>query len=219
MRTSRGPDTRIAPARPSALLLGALLSVALLAGCSTTRITDHWRDPAWNEPPLHNVLIMVVRKDPARRRIWEDAWVDALHKHGITATPSYRSFPDEVPSEDAIDDVMRNTNYDGIILSRNLGSREYLHYVPPSYVTYPVGHRWGGFYGRYHTYWGTSVTPGYVEPEVVVHNEITVWDARADGKMVWSGTASTSNPTSVDQLSNSLTKEVVSKLARDAILP
>jgi len=165
------------------------------------------------------VLVMVVRKEPARRRIWEDAFVVALRQRGILATPSYRAFPDSVPSENALDDVMRETSYDGIVLSRRLGTQELRHYVPPTYTAYGGGPRWGRFYGRYRSFYGATYQPGYVEAERVVSNEITVWDARKEGNMVWSGTARTSNPQNANDLASSLADLVVSQLAKDGIVP
>jgi len=219
MRILRSWTRHAASVRIGTVGLVAAAFLALVAGCSTTRLSDHWRDPSWNEPPLHNVLVVVIRSEAGRRRIWEDALVATLRDRGIAATPSYRTFPDQVPDEDAIEDLMQKTNYDGILMTRRLGAQEYLHYVPPTYVAVPGGRRWGGFYGRYHSYWGTAYSPGYTEAEVVVRNEVTVWDARDDGRMIWSGTASTSNPTSVDELSASLSKTVVRNLARDGIIP
>ncbi len=219
MRTPWLSNSRAAHVRNAALALAALAFLGLVAGCGGTQLTEHWRDPAWNQAPLHNVLVVVVRKEAGRRRIWEDALVAALRQRGIAATPSYRTFPDEVPNEDAIDEIMQKTAYDGIVMTRRLTSQEYVHYVPPTVINYRTGHRWGGFYGRYHSYWGTAYSPGYVENEVVVRNEVTVWDARDDGRMIWSGTASTSNPRSVDDLSASLAKTVVKNLVQDGIVP
>jgi len=218
MRTPGGFTRRAA----GALVLVAAGAVAIafgLAGCGSTRLSEHWRDPAWSGPALHNVLVMVVRKEPARRRLWEDAFVAELRKRGITATPSYRTFPDSVPSEDAIDDVMQQTSYDGIILSRRLGAAEIRHYVPPTVVSYRGGRRWGGFYGRYRSYYGAVYQPGYVEAERVVTNETSVWDARKDGNMVWSATSQSSNPSNANDLASDLADVAVSQLAKDGIIP
>src|SRR5712691_10131184 len=148
-----------------AVALAAASALAMVAGCGSSRLSEHWRDPAWSGPALRNVLVMVVRKEPVRRRIWEDAFVEALHKRGIAATPSYRTFPDSVPSEDALDDFMKQTSFDGIVLSRRLGTEELAHYVPPIVTAYGTGPRWGRFYGRYRGYYSTVYRPGYVETE------------------------------------------------------
>jgi len=219
MRNSGRFNPRAAGALAGAAVVATALALTLFTGCGSSRVSEHWRDPAWSGPALRNVLVMVVRKEPARRRIWEDAFVDALRERGITATPSYRTFPDSVPSEDAIDDVMRETSYDGIVLSRRLGTEELRHYVPPTYVAYGGGPRWGRFYGSYRSFYGAVYQPGYIEAERVVTNEITVWDARKDGNMVWSGTSQTSNPQNANDLASSLADVVVSRLAKDGIVP
>jgi hypothetical protein len=217
MRTP-GRFTRRATGALTLVALGAAAVAFGLAGCGSTRLSEHWRDPAWSGPALNNVLVMVVRKEPARRRLWEDAFVAALRKRGINATPSYRTFPDSVPSEDAIDDVMQQTSYDGIILSRRLGTAELRHYVPPTVVGFG-GRRWGGFYSRYRTYYGAVYQPGYVEAERVVTNETSVWDARKNGNMVWSATSRSSNPSSANDLAGDLSDVAVSQMAKDGIVP
>ena len=197
----------------------AALALAMFSGCGTTRLSEHWRDPAWSGPALKNVLVMVVRKDPVRRRLWEDAFVASLRQRGILATPSYRTFPDSVPSEDAIDDVMKQTSFDGIVLSRRLGTEELRHYVPPTVTTYGGGRRWGRFYGNYRSYRSTVYRPGYTETERVVTNETTVWDARKDGNMVWSATSRSSNPRNANDLARDLADVAVSQLQKDGMIP
>ena len=200
----------------AAFAVGAL---ALLAGCGSTRLSEHWRDPAWSGPALHNVLVMVVRKEPARRRLWEDAFVAELRKRGITATPSYRTFPDSVPSEDAIDDVMQQTSYDGIILSRRRAPRNSGTTCRPASWGIGGGRRWGGFYGRYRSYYGAVYQPGYVETDRVVTNETSVWDARKDGNMVWSATSRSREPEQCERPGVGPRGRGRVPLAKDGIIP
>ena len=79
--------------------LGLLLS---LGGCVNTSLIDRWRDPSYNGPPLHKVLVVGVQRDDGRRRMWEDGMVAALSRQGLQATASYAVFPNKAPSADEL---------------------------------------------------------------------------------------------------------------------
>ena len=67
----------------------ALLALAVTAGCAAqSEMTNLWKDPSFTSGPMRNVLVVALRKDPVRRRMWEDAFVDELGARGLSATPS-----------------------------------------------------------------------------------------------------------------------------------
>jgi len=60
----------------------------MMLGCvSTSYLSNMWRDPSYQLGPMQNMLIVAMKKDPVRRRLWEDGFVAALGKHGVAATP------------------------------------------------------------------------------------------------------------------------------------
>jgi hypothetical protein len=206
------------------LVLGALAilaaATAAVAGCGTpSTVAEHWRDPGWSGPAIKNLLVMVVRKDPVRRRQWEDAFTEALKKRGVSATPSYRAFPDSVPSEDALQQAMKDSAFEGILLSRNTGIKQSQSEIPPSTASVSAGVHWSTFYGTYITAYNTVYVPGYRENDRIVTNEITIWDARKDGQMVWSASTATENPTDANALRREVTNLIVPALKKDGIVP
>ncbi|MCX6150338.1 MAG: hypothetical protein NTX22_07455 [Ignavibacteriales bacterium] len=76
--------------------------MVLLESCSSSILVDVWNDPTFNESPLKKILIIAIRKDPVQRRIWEDAFIGELSKHGVKATSSYSLFPDALPDSNQI---------------------------------------------------------------------------------------------------------------------
>ncbi|HEY6948485.1 MAG TPA: hypothetical protein VI297_06675 [Gemmatimonadales bacterium] len=69
--------------------LGAVLCAVTVAACaSSSRLVDTWVRPDYAGGPMRSMLVLVVRRDPVRRRIWEDAFVSALAEKGVQATPS-----------------------------------------------------------------------------------------------------------------------------------
>ena len=78
-------------------LIALFITPALLEGCSQSQMTELWKDPSYTEGSLKKVFTIAVRKDPVRRRIWEDAFVEELKAHGVPAIASYTMFPSVVP--------------------------------------------------------------------------------------------------------------------------
>jgi len=215
-------DSRAARQQIGLMMFAVLLAFAApLAGCGGpgSTVAENWRDPSWSGPAIKNMLVMVVRKDPVRRRQWEDAFVAALQKRHVLASPSYRAFPDSVPSEAILQQTMMDSAFEGILLSRSTGIKQSQNEAPSSTSTVSSGVQWSTFYGMYITAYNTVYVPGYRESGLIVTNEITIWDARKDGQMVWSASTATQNPTDAKALRQEVTGLIVPGLARDGIIP
>jgi hypothetical protein len=115
--------------------LGAVLSavaVSVTACAFSSRLVDTWARPDYSGGPMRSMLVLVVRRDPVRRRIWEDAFVSALAEKGVQATPSYHDFPDRPPREEEVRQEVEQGRYDGVLLARALSAEERRTYVRPS---------------------------------------------------------------------------------------
>jgi hypothetical protein len=198
----------------------SLLCGFALAGCSPpSTVAERWRDPSWSGPAIKSMLVMVVRKDPVRRRQWEDAFSADLRKRGVAATPSYHTFPDSVPNEDALQQAMKDSAFEGILLARNTGVQQSQSEIPPTTASVPGQVHWSTFYGTYITAYHTVYVPGYSESDRIVTNEVTIWDARKDGQMVWSASTASTNPTDAKALRQQVTNLIVPALKKDGIVP
>src|SRR5882672_7424932 len=70
-------STRNRTGRSFALAGFALGLVLGLGGCAGgAAMTDMWNDATFSARPVQNVFVIALRKDPARRRLWEDAFVN-----------------------------------------------------------------------------------------------------------------------------------------------
>src|SRR6185503_2003110 len=114
------------------ILLLACAGAGILAGCAahSTNLVDMWRDPAAVQRPIHSILVVSMRRSETSRRIWEDGFVAALNKEGVNATPSYSLFQQGVPDTAAIEDAVRDRNFDGVLFAHSLGARTQETYVP-----------------------------------------------------------------------------------------
>ena len=80
------------------LSAAVLFMLTMTIGCaSNSEIVNVWHDTTLPSGSIHNVLVVGIRKDPVRRRAWEDAFVTGLASRGVTATSSYRLYPEAPP--------------------------------------------------------------------------------------------------------------------------
>ena len=195
----------------------AAVAALALAGCGTTELTNLWRDPDYHGPPIRNVLVVAMRRDAVTRRMWEDSFVDQLGRAGVQATPSYRQFPDRLPSEDRLRDQTQDSQYEAILFVRPAGSVSETRYYPgyttvrPVYWRDPFWRAYGGAYARvYH--------PGYIERDRVVRLDISLWSSGGDGQLVWAATSRTLNPSNPGQLADEVSHYVIPELRKADLL-
>jgi len=200
-------------ARP--LLLGAIAALAFVhaTGCSTTRtsVTQLWQAPSPSAGPMRSVIVFGARTDEANRRVIEDGFVDELAEHAVQGVPSYKIFPDKLPDQKEARERVKNLGFDGIFVASLKDVREHQSYVPG---TYTAGF-WSGYYGPG---WGYG-NPGYVVSDEIVTFETTLWDTRAEDKLVWAALTKTKNPSSGRDFVESLTGAVLPKLEQARFIP
>jgi hypothetical protein len=195
---------------PGAICIGALAISS--AACTTpTKVTDVWRDPSYAGGPVKNVVVFGGRLDDTNRRTLEDGFVTALTAHAVRATPSYKLFPGPLPSKDEARAALQQAGVDGALVSSLRAVTEKATYIEggPGF--------WGGFYGPG---WGGPVYyPGYIVTEPVVRFETTLWELRESGKVIWSASTQTDNPSSGKDFVSSLTKKVIPEMVNAGVLP
>jgi hypothetical protein len=202
--------------RSPSFALPALLGIAWLlcaSGCVSTSLVDRWKDPAYAGPPLHKVLVVGVQRDEGRRRIWEDGMVAALTHQGIESAPSYRVFPDKAPGADELASTASREGFDGVLASHFVAASQ-RNYWMPGYVGVGMGWR-----SRYYGYWGGINGPGYVETEqrADYQTDLFTVDA-AGGKLIWTGTTRSVDPTSTHRTTEEITRVLVPTLIQQGVI-
>jgi len=164
------------------------------------------------------MYILAIRNDPLHRRIWEDGFSEALRKHGVNTTPSYRLFPDQLPDSAALERAVRDNNCDGILVSRRLPTETNTQYVEGYVASEPFT----GFNPRtqkYFTYYKDVTHPGYTDSTRVARQAVEVWRVGENGAMVWSGTTATIDPNSLQEIQHDVVDLVVKELSQQMIIP
>jgi hypothetical protein len=172
--------------------------IGLLFGCgASTKLEKSWADPSFTASmkPFTKILVIAPLRDENSQRIAEDKIVMSF-KEGVVGVQSYSYLQ---PSDTAITFVeskLKKDGFDGIILMR-------LTTVEKS-LTYNPGTSYGGYYGGYYGYrgygyggyYGAGYSPGYYSEDETFLVETNFYSI-SDRKLIWSGTTSSLNPSSL----------------------
>jgi hypothetical protein len=205
------------------LLSGTYLGIMALllagTGCAPTALVNVWHDPSIARPQLDKMLVISLRKDATRRRMWEDAFADELAKYGVAATQSYRLYPQSAPDTAQIAEALGSKDFNGVLTIAPLSSQTEQQYVAGYWAGSP-GYWFGPRWNRYYRWWWRYHQPGYVETYKLARHEIDVYMTRDGGEtMVWSGTSDQTDPATMEEIRASVAKQAVAKLAEQGIIP
>jgi hypothetical protein len=206
------------------LFLKAVTMVALgciisqMCGCvSSSNLAGVWHDPSFQAPTLGKMLVIAVRKDATKRRIWEDAFANELTKHGVAATSSYSLFPDALPDTDQVFASVKTNGYDGVLVVLRLPTetnKQYIH----GYVTTEQNVRYSYYWNRYRTYYREIEHPGYIDSQKIDIRAIDVTTTGVDGRLIWSATSRTPDPETVPDPQSEIANIVMAELAGRGII-
>ena len=197
----------------------AAASLLLTAtGCLTARLSNVWKDPAYPERPMTNVLVVSMARSPGIRRIWEDGMAVALRKHGVTTTPSYALYPNDLPELDAMDATIRTRGYDGVVMTHPAEIDTQVTVIQGKTVVQQkrVYDKWSGHY--------VNVRTEVRQPDSLVFNrsvqiDVDVWMPADSMRLVWTATSRTLNPSSVTAANKAIVGSVVPRLAKQGVIP
>ncbi|MEP7027242.1 MAG: hypothetical protein ABI960_01480 [Candidatus Eisenbacteria bacterium] len=213
------PDT---PHRsnPALLWIATALAITItLAGCATgARLSEHWTEPGWSSAPLGKVFVVALRKNAVHRRMWEDAFVARLQQRGVQAIPSYVDFPDAAPDTQQVIDAVRDSAYDGVLVSLRLPNSTESYQVAPT-TTKVAEYRRNPFTGFYYTVYRDVYTPGYTETDEVRRYQTDVWATKDNPRLVWSASVRTYDPTSAELVETLIDDKFLPLASKDRIFP
>jgi hypothetical protein len=182
-----------------------LLATAALAGCATTtKVTSSWKDPAAAKAKVEKVLVVGLVPEESVRRNLEETLAKELRQKGAQALPSAQ-FIQEGSSltREKVKQVVEGNDFDSVLVAQYQGTERKFEYVPGTYEDY-----FGYMYP-------TVYRPGYTRETREVKLESRLFHAENGGKMVWSATTSTVDPTSAGKAIPEVAKKIVDRLDKD----
>jgi hypothetical protein len=202
----------------SAFARVALLALVSTAGCAMqSEMTDLWKDPSFTSGPTDNVLVVALRKDPVRRRMWEDAFAKDLGARGVTATSSYQLFPGAPPDTQEVVAAVQRNGYGAVLVSTRLPSETTSTYVPGAVRREPVTVT--DYFGRFHASWIDVQDPGHTETDEIRRIQTDVWSTGGRGRLIWSGTLRTLESVGNRTIESAVSKEIMPVMEKQGVVP
>ena len=186
--------------------------IVLLGGCAPTTVSTVWKSPDAAPVSMKNILAVVANTSPAERRAGEDELV--LQIKSAHAVASYTLIPDQyVMNKDQVLVALQQGNFDGMVVIRLVSSNTTTTYIPPDYTL--AYDPFGSFAGA----GGGVYRAGYTTQDTVVTTEISLYSVKSKiESLIWAGSASTSNPSSIQDLVIQISRASVEELKKQGIL-
>lgn len=207
MRVFRGPLSR-------GILVATVLA-ATLSGCASTQTGNMWRDVTYEAKPFKNMLVIAMRTDQTRRRMWEDNLAMGLMPYGMKVQMSYRLWPTSLPDTAMVIEAVRRDGYDGVLVSvrEDVKAEQWVPgYTKREAVT---TQSWSG---AYYTYWTDVQVPDRVEETTVANFRTDLWATGTPGRMVWSGTVQTTDAVTDNVIKQLVDKNIIAEMDKAKVL-
>ncbi len=186
-------------------------------GCGTTQLVELWNDSSYSAGPLNKILVISFRPNPAQRRVSEDAFVATLQQRNTVAVASYQLFPEAIPDTTALRQKIEEERFDGVLVLVR-AEREKIETYVPGYTTREKVTTLDRRFQEFVTRQETVQHEGYTETVMAIRLQIDLLLAQEGGRLLWSGTSETIDPTSRQQVRESAAKLVVSELQRKGLI-
>ncbi|MGA7626069.1 MAG: hypothetical protein WB630_14220 [Candidatus Acidiferrales bacterium] len=205
------------------ILVLLLFVLASLTGSNggSPKMELSFKNPQYTGGSLKNILVLALNGKAASRAEFEDELVTAITRPGVTAVQSYVFLPRPNATPIDIKDlnaVIRDQNFDGIVVARLTKVGKNTTYVPGQVYT-PVP-----YYGTFADYYGAIYPviydPGYMVTEKFAQVETNSYStvAKLDGQLIWTGTTNTFNADSTMKVIKDLVKILVQELEKQNVI-
>jgi hypothetical protein len=199
-------------------VLLATVAVALLSGCAASQMGNMWRDRTFKTDGFRNVLVIAVRTDAVRRRMWEDGFASALAEYGVHAQRSYEIWTDAVPDTQSVRDTVRARGYDGVLVNKRPPDTAQLNWVQ-GYSRRESVTRYDPQSGAAYTTWQDVMIPATMDTIAVSNFETHMWAASGNGRLVWSGISQTTDAVNMQLIQYQTENIILPELAKAGLLP
>ena len=198
------------------ILLFCTISVIILIGCNSTKITNSWREPNKGVvlDKLEKVLVVALFKDETSRHKAEDEMVSYLAGKGVESY-NYLNENFNKKNEEAIRQKIKADGFDGAVTMRLIDVEKEKIYTPGNIALYPTYYR--NFSGYFYRNWSYYSEPGYYSTTKIYKVETNVYSIKED-KIIWSALTETTDPGGVKKLTEEITKVVYKAMVKEGFI-
>lgn len=189
-----------------------IICTPLFTSCATTKITDTWKDKAY-QGNAENIVVIMVARTQHLRNMFEGRFVAELRARGNSATQSHKIITfEQLKDKELVKSKIKSTDADAVLIARLVDSKTIETYEPGHIHGVPI----------FHSYWGTyyeivSVDYGYTGDIEVAYIETNLYDVKTE-KLIWSARSKTERSEGESQLINAFIEVILNKLSSDKII-
>lgn len=203
------------------------LTILLLAACApSTSLTNLRKNDTFKDRSIDSIMVLGVAKHDDVRQHFEDLFVDAFQKQGITAVPAYKIMPEnrKLTKENIIDhkEIIKET-----AANNHLGAVLFTHLVRMSEERKDLdGQKWDAGPSRSYRDMGSYSIVVFREADRSPIRTVTrqfvrlrtnIYDTASE-KLMWSADSASVDETSTDTLFNQVIKTIMGQLKKDKLI-
>ena len=202
-----------------------LITVFFVLSCSSTRISESWKNPEYVDYQPSKVLIMGVTPNLTARTLYEEKLKTVLNNKGILAEESFKVFNSEFTSlkqtEEDIQNQLENLadkGFDAILISAVKGYDERISYTGELIRTDQDLRRFGTYYYlNQDVYFDESSYNEYK----VYHIEISLYNLKSNSEksLVWVASYDIIDPKKINATIKDCVNAIVATLEDEEIIP
>jgi hypothetical protein len=203
-------------------LLVLLMPLVIIFGaCSSTNVTNSWKDKNIEQASLKKVMVlaMLPEKQRSLRQEMENEMVEDLQKKGFAAVSALAEYGPKAFSgmdEKQVMQELDKSKVDGVITVTLQDTDQSERYVPGSVRYEPYAIRYNRFYGYYQTFYNRVYTPGFTETRTNYFFETNLYDVNSN-KLLYSAQSQSFDPSSAEQIAHEVAKAVVKDMEKNNI--
>lgn len=191
------------------LILPLSLVIFILSTCSCETPTKlyYWYDSTYSGGYIDNILVLAIVKDIEYRNAYENEMVKLLNNRGINSIASTKILSlNKTYTQEDFNSILTENKLESILIIKYLGTE-----------IEKTDAKGRTFYKFYKSTLKSTLRQGYYEIHRTVVVEASLFTA-SDEKIIWLATAKTTNAYDVNDLANSLAKEIIANLESKNII-
>lgn len=204
------------------------LMILLLAACASTSLTRLWKDAAFNEKPLESIMVLGVAKKSEVSQRFEDLFVDAFQKKGITSVAAHEIIPESrqltlenlKQHKEIIKETAAKNQLSAVLITHLISVSEEEEDLKSNRSDAGPNssyHDMGAYSIFVYRNMGSTGPPGRSVTRQYVRLRTNIYDTASE-KLIWSASSQSVDPDSVDTIFRELLNVITKQLMADGLI-
>lgn len=202
-------------------LISAIIIIAGISSCNSTKITSSWKAENAKAKPYHNIMVwgLLTEKDSSTRRLMETHLVNDLVSkgyHAVSSTDVYREKAYKKLSSAEILEEFKNTGIDAVITIVLLDKQKEEQYYPGGFHNEPVN-MYSNLDKYYSTIYEKVFTPGYYITTTTYFWEINLFELPG-AAIIYSARTKSFDPSTTNELAHENGQLIIKDMVKKKLI-